>query len=164
MDRVWRLLTRRYFTSFPVFLQELSTACSSASVPKKIKLMCSCPVSVHTHACQTERQSDCPSLKHLWSLLVVTSPPDNRHYVALTLRKPKSEGRQEMLPVPPLRDRLQCGLSTLIRHQITSPTTASSQGKAPEMSESLTTTHRALGKADFGTSAATQTTCSQKCH
>lgn len=111
---------------------------------------------MHTHACQTERQSDCPSLKHLWSLLVVTSPPDNRHYVPLTLRKPKSEGRQEMLPVPPLRDRLQCGLSTLIRHQITPPTTASSQGKAPEMSESLTTRHRALGKADFGTSAATQ--------
>lgn len=34
-------------------------------------------------------------------------------------------------------------------------------GKAPEMSESPTAWHRALGKADFGVPAAPQTTCCQ---
>lgn len=119
MKRVWRLLRGRCFTSFPASLQELSTACSSALFPMEIKLMWSCPVWVHTHVFETESKSVCLSPKQLWSLLDIISQHDSRHYVPLTPRKPMSEWWWEMLPVPPLRERLQRGLSTLIRHQIT---------------------------------------------
>lgn len=115
VERVRRLPRRRCFTSFPASLQELSTACSSALFPKEIKLMWSCPVCM----CETERRSVHLSPKQLWRLLATISQPDSSRYVPLTLRTPMSESWWEMLPAPPLRERLQCGLSTLVRHQIT---------------------------------------------